>query len=208
MAIKSSDAEIAQDPMKPLLHPAVEMPAVLSAEGSVRRLLRWIGEDPNREGLLYTPARVIKALREMTVGYSQDPQEIMTTFTEGACDEMVILKDCEFISLCEHHILPFYGKISIGYIPKNRVIGISKLARMVEIYARRLQIQERLTAQIADAIDENLDPQGVMVVCEARHLCMIGRGIQKKESSMITSAIRGAFRENIETREEFLRLIR
>ena len=174
---------------------------------NVKEIIDFIGDDSNREGLLDTPSRVIKSWAHLYSGYKSDPATIMTTFTEGSCDEMVILKDIEFYSMCEHHMIPFFGKISIGYIPNGRVIGISKLARLVEIYARRLQIQEKMVGQIADALMEYLEPKGVMVVCEAKHLCMVARGVEKQNSIMITNAVRGNFKEQV-VKDEFLKIIK
>ena len=161
----------------------------------------------NREGLLKTPSRVVKSWQHLFSGYSKDPSDIMTTFTEGTCNEMVILKDIEFYSTCEHHMLPFFGKISIGYIPYGRVLGISKLARLVEIYSRRLQIQEKMVGQIADTLMEYLKPKGCMVICEAKHLCMIARGVEKQNSIMITNAVRGIFIEQ-SVKDEFIKIIK
>lgn len=175
-------------------------------EDTIRFILDYIGEDVAREGLRNTPARVIRSWAYLFKGYKEDPEKLMTVFTEGACDEMVILKGVEFYSTCEHHMLPFFGTISIGYIPRGRVIGVSKLARLVEVYARRLQTQEKMTSQIASIIMRQLKPLGVMVICQAKHLCMIARGVQKQNSVLVTSAVRGVFREKIEAREEFLRL--
>ena len=176
---------------------------------NIKELLTYIGENPNREGLIDTPKRILKSYNELYAGYNQDPKKILgTVFKEGACDEMVILKNIEFYSMCEHHQLPFFGKISIGYIPNGKVVGVSKLARLVEVFARRMQIQERLTSQIADTLNEVLEPKGVIVVCEAQHLCMVSRGVKKQNSVMITSAIRGVFREKQEARDEFLQLTR
>lgn len=172
------------------------------------RTLQYIGENPKREGLLETPSRVVKSWDELYSGYKQNPKDILKVFTDGACDEMVMLRNVEFYSMCEHHILPFFGKISIGYIPQGKVFGISKLARLVNIFSRRLQIQERMTTQIADAIVEELEPKGVMVVCRAVHLCMISRGIKKQSSEMITSAIRGVYQNDTGARQEFLSLIK
>ena len=179
-----------------------------STELNLVEILKFIGEDPNREGLKETPKRIVKSWEKLFGGYAKDPKDIMKTFTEGVCDEMVILKNIEFYSTCEHHFLPFFGKISIGYIPKNKVIGISKLARLVEIYSRRLQIQERMTDQIASCLLEHLEPLGVIVVCEAKHLCMVARGVEKQNSVMVTSSIKGVFKKNIAAREEFMRLIK
>lgn len=174
-------------------------------EYPIEQILKFIGEDPSREGLKKTPERIIKSWDKLFGGYKNDPEKLLTIFEEDACNEMVILRDIEFYSTCEHHFLPFFGKISIGYIPNGKVIGISKLARLVEVFTRRLQIQERLVAQIADSIDKYLNPVGVMVIAEAQHLCMISRGIEKQNSTMITSAIRGRFEEE-KVRDEFLKL--
>jgi len=148
-----------------------------------------------------------KSWEKLFGGYKQDPKSVLKTFEDGSCNEMVVLKDIEFYSTCEHHFLPFLGKISIGYIPNGKVVGVSKLARLVEIYSRRLQIQERLVSQIADSLMETIEPLGVIVIADAKHLCMVARGVEKQNSSMITSAIRGVF-ENTETRQEFLSLIK
>ncbi|MBX7490060.1 GTP cyclohydrolase I FolE [Helicobacter turcicus] len=180
-----------------------------SAEELIRSIFDHIGEDRNREGLLDTPKRVVKSWEHLYSGYKSNPKEILgTVFTEGACDEMVVLRDIEFYSVCEHHMLPFFGRISIGYIPDSKVVGISKLARLVEVYSRRLQIQEKMTAQIADTLMEVLQPKGVMVVAEAKHMCMVMRGVEKQNSQMLTSAIRGLFKSDHRTREEFMGLIR
>ena len=172
-----------------------------------RGILKDIGEEPEREGLRDTPKRIIKSYyNELFRGYREDPGKILkAVFKEDSCDEMVVLKDIEFYSTCEHHMLPFFGKINIGYVPDNKIIGVSKLARLVDIYSRRLQIQERLTTQIGDVIMEYLKPKGVMVVIEAKHLCMIARGVKKQNAIMVTSAIKGVFQKN-EVRTEFLRL--
>lgn len=170
-------------------------------------ILEFIGEDPYREGLKETPYRVMKSWEKIFGGYKQCPTDVFKTFTEGACDEMVILKDIEFYSTCEHHMLPFFGKVHIGYIPNGKIIGVSKLARLTEIFARRLQIQERLVEQIAKSIDVHLCPKGVMVVCEAQHFCMTARGVEKQHSKMITSSILGVFRKP-EVRQEFMQLLR
>lgn len=172
----------------------------------IKKILEFIGENPNREGLVNTPNRIIKSWKELFGGYGKDPKKLFRTFTEGACREMVILKNIEFYSTCEHHFLPFMGTISIGYIPDKKIVGVSKLARLVEIYTRRLQVQEKLVAEIADSIMENLKPQGVMVVCKAKHLCISARGIQKHHAEMITSALRGIFKK-LEVREEFLQFL-
>ena len=174
----------------------------------ISELLRNIGEDPEREGLKKTPARVETSLRFLTSGYHQDAKEVLNgaLYTE-AYDEMILLKDIDLFSLCEHHMLPFFGKCHVAYLPEKKVVGISKVARLVEMYSRRLQIQERLTSQIAEAIVEHLQPQGVAVVIEARHLCMIMRGVQKKDSIATTRAMLGKFREDPRMRMEFMSLI-
>ena len=175
----------------------------------VRKLLVQLGEDPNREGLRRTPERFEKALRFLTSGYRQEPEKVLNGAVFSVCyDQMVVVKDIEVFSMCEHHLLPFFGKCHVGYIPSKRVIGLSKIARLVNLYARRLQIQERLTSQIAKAIQEHLSPEGVGVVIEARHLCMVMRGVEKQHSSAVTSAMLGAFRENKQTRDEFLSFVR
>ena len=172
----------------------------------VKGILEHIGEDPAREGLKETPDRVERAYGEIFAGYKMNPDELLKTFTEGACDEMVMLDNCEFYSTCEHHMLPFWGHVSIGYIPNGKVIGVSKLARLVDCFSKRLQIQERMTTQIADAIYRGLDAKGVMVVCKGQHFCMTSRGVRKHDAAMITSAIRGVFQTNDALRNEFLRL--
>tara|TARA_B100000700_G_C14595382_1_gene646563 strand:+ start:39 stop:680 length:642 start_codon:yes stop_codon:yes gene_type:complete len=179
------------------------------AEEAVRTLIRWAGDDPDREGLLNTPARFVRAYDEYFAGYQDDPVEILQrTFEEtGGYDEMVLLRDIEFFSHCEHHIVPIIGKVHVAYLPSSRVVGISKLARVVEIFARRLQIQERLTAEIASTIDQVMEPKGVGVVVEAQHQCMTTRGVKKTDVSMVTSHMIGAFRDDSKTRREFLSLI-
>ncbi len=173
----------------------------------VHEALTLLGEDPTRDGLRNTPKRVAKAWRDLTRGYTQDPHEVLkSAMFDVAYDEMVIVKDIEVFSLCEHHLLPFFGKMHIAYIPRKKVIGLSKTARLVEIFARRLQIQERLTQQVAETIQTAIRPEGVGVVCEAQHLCMMMRGVEKQHSSTITSSMLGVFRENPKTREEFLSL--
>jgi len=175
----------------------------------VRQMLARLGEDPDREGLRRTPERFEKALRYLTSGYRQDPDKILNGATFSVSyDEMVVVKDIEVYSLCEHHLLPFFGKCHVAYIPNKRVVGLSKIARLVNMYARRLQIQERLTSQIARTLEEKLSPQGVGVIIEARHLCMVMRGVEKQHSAAMTSAMLGCFRTNKQTRDEFLSLIR
>ena len=171
-------------------------------------ILRDLGEDPGREGLLKTPSRVTRAMRELTRGYAQDPESIINgaLFTEDY-SEMIIMKDIDFFSLCEHHILPFFGRAHIAYLPKGKIVGISKLARLVDVFARRLQVQERLTTQIASLLMETLKPEGVAVVVEAEHLCMRMRGVEKQNSYVVTSAMFGVFRDRQETRDEFMTLI-
>lgn len=180
------------------------------AEAAVRTLLRWAGEDPSREGLLDTPKRVAKAYRDWFSGYANDPAEYLRrTFEEVAgYDEMIVLRDIEFESHCEHHMAPIIGRAHVGYLPTNKVVGISKLARVVEGFARRFQVQEKLTAQIAHCIEDVLKPRGVAVVIEAVHQCMTTRGVHKRGVSMLTSQMLGDFREDARTRAEFMQLIR
>ena len=179
-----------------------------SVASLVRRMITLIGEDPEREGLKKTPERYEKALKFLTSGYHQNVDHLLNGATFSVCyDEMVVVKDIEFFSLCEHHLLPFFGKAHVAYLPNKRVIGLSKVARLVNMYARRLQIQERLTSQIAKAIDEKIAPQGVGVIIEARHLCMQMRGVEKQHGQAVTSAMLGAFRDNKQTRDEFLSLV-
>lgn len=175
----------------------------------MKEILRALGEDPSREGLLSTPMRSEKALRFLTSGYTADIHKIVNgaIFNER-CDEMVVVKDIEFFSLCEHHLLPFYGKAHVAYIPKNKIIGLSKIPRLVDVFARRLQVQERMTQQIAACIQEVLDPLGVAVITEARHFCMMMRGVEKQHSSTTSSAMLGEFRRRKETRDEFLSHVR
>jgi GTP cyclohydrolase I len=190
--------------------PTVESTTLTSAtfENLVREILVRLGEDPAREGLLRTPERVHHAFQFLTKGYQQDPDTMLkdALFTVSY-DEMVIVKDVEVFSLCEHHMLPFFGKVHVAYIPNGKVIGLSKIPRLIEIFSRRLQIQERLTTQIAETIQKAIQPQGVGVVIEARHLCMMMRGVEKQHSSAVTSSMLGCFRDEQETRTEFLSLI-
>src|SRR5579885_1062301 len=188
----------------------VKMPA---AEPTIaehtRHVLELLGEDPRREGLIKTPARYENALRYITSGYHKN----LTDIVNGAvfqvhCDEMVIIKDIEFFSTCEHHLLPFFGKMNIAYLPKDKVIGLSKIPRIVDMFARRLQLQERLTQQVAEAIEEVISPRGVGVLCEAQHFCMMMRGVEKQVSSTVTSTMLGSFRSRKATRDEFLSLVR
>jgi len=175
----------------------------------IEELLRELGEDTQREGLDKTPERVEKALRYFTSGYAQDVKEVLNgaMFVEDY-DEMVIVKDIDFTSLCEHHLLPFIGRVHVAYMPQRKIVGLSKIARLVEMFSRRLQVQERLTTQIANTVNEALQPRGVAVVVEAVHLCMLMRGVEKQNSRAITSAMLGAFRERPETRAEFMELIK
>jgi GTP cyclohydrolase I len=189
----------------------IETPSLAEATFSdlVQEIIVRIGEDPSREGLSRTPERVEKAFQFLTKGYNEDPEQLLNSalFTV-TYDEMVIVKDIEMFSLCEHHMLPFFGKVHIAYIPNGKVIGLSKLPRLVDIFARRLQVQERLTTEIAETLMKVVQPQGVGVVVEARHLCMMMRGVEKQHSATVTSAMFGCFRDEKETREEFLSLIR
>ena len=176
-------------------------------QSAIAGMLREMDPDPDREGLRDTPRRVEKAFRFYTAGYAQDPKRIIgDALYDAETDEMVVVKDIEIYSLCEHHLAPFFGKAHVAYIPGSKIVGLSKIARVVDIYARRLQVQERLTMQVAQALDEVLKPRGVGVVIEAHHLCMMMRGVEKQNSKTITSALRGAFRDDPKTREEFLSL--
>jgi len=186
-------AVAAQEPLAPL----------------VKQILEGLGEDVAREGLARTPERVERALRFLTSGYAMDVKKVVNgALFAVKYDEMVIMKDIEFFSMCEHHLLPFFGKVHVAYIPRERVIGLSKLPRLVDVFARRLQIQERMTQQIAQTIQELIDPVGVGVICEARHFCMMMRGVEKQHSGAVTSAMLGAFRDRKETRDEFLSLVK
>jgi GTP cyclohydrolase I len=191
--------------------PSVETSTLTGAsfEDLVREMIVRLGEDPQREGLLRTPDRVHRAYEHLTKGYSEDAEAMLKKALFAVTyDEMVIVKDVEMFSLCEHHILPFFGKVHVAYIPNGKVIGLSKIPRLIEIFSRRLQIQERLTTQIAETIQKAIEPQGVGVVVEARHLCMMMRGVEKQHSAAVTSSMLGCFRDEQETRTEFLSLIR
>ena len=188
-----------------LIHSKLEEQSVAPL---IRELLRRFGEDPRRDGLARTPERVDQALRSLTSGYRMNLHQIVGgALFEVKYDEMVVVKDIEYFSLCEHHMLPFFGRMHVAYLPRKKVIGLSKIPRIVDLFARRLQIQERLTQEVALAIQEVVDPEGVGVVCDARHFCMMMRGVQKQHSGAITSAMLGAFRDRKETRHEFLSLI-
>ena len=187
----------------------IARPSREQAEGAVRTLIQWAGDDPDREGLRATPSRVVRAYEEWFSGYNDDPREYLKrTFEEtGGYDEVVVLRDIRFESHCEHHLAPVIGRVHIGYLPRNRVVGISKLARLVEVFARRLQIQEKMTAEIASCLDAVLKPHGVAVVTEGTHQCMTTRGVHKPGVTMVTSRMVGVFRTNAETRQEFLAAI-
>ena len=202
-------AQAARTP-RPVAGSHAEQPSQDEAEAAVRTLLRWAGDDPEREGLLDTPARVARSYRELFAGYDTDPRAYLErTFEEvGGYDELVILRDIRFVSFCEHHMLPVTGKAHVGYLPDKRVVGISKLARVVNGYGRRLQIQEKMTSEIANAIQEVLQPKGVGVVIEAEHSCMTLRGVNAPNSSLTTSCLLGHVRNDPRTRDEFLRLAR
>ncbi len=174
----------------------------------VKELIKQIGENPSREGIKGTPKRVAKSYEKIFGGYKQKPKDIITVFDNEGYDEMVIAKDIEFYSTCEHHILPFFGKVHIGYIPDKKIVGLSKMPRMVELFSRRLQNQERLTMQICDTLNDFLKPKGVGVVIEGTHLCMQARGVEKQNSKMVTSSFTGLFKKNMNTRNEFLNLIK
>ncbi len=176
---------------------------------AMKEVLAELGEDPSREGLLKTPQRFERAMRFITSGYQQNLEQIVNgALFHVKCDEMVIIRDIEFFSTCEHHLLPFFGKIHVAYLPKDKVIGLSKVPRIVDMFARRLQLQERLTQEVAEAIEDVISPRGVGVLCEARHFCMMMRGVEKQNSSTVTSTMLGSFRKNKSTRDEFLSLMR
>ena len=178
-------------------------------EKNIRELLHQLGEDPDRDGLVRTPARVAKSFRFLTQGYAQDPLAILNNaLFEVTYDEMVVVRDIDFYSLCEHHLIPFFGRVHVAYIPNGRVVGLSKIPRLVEMFARRLQVQERLTVQIADTIEQVLQPRGVAVVAESMHLCMVMRGVEQQNAFAITSSMRGDFKNDQKTRAEFMELIR
>lgn len=178
-----------------------------AARAAVHTLLRFIGDNPEREGLRDTPVRVLKALEEMTSGYEQDPASVLKVFEDGACDEMVLVKDISVWSLCEHHLLPFHGVAHVAYLPSGRIVGLSKIPRLVEVYARRLQVQERLTTQVSEALMSHLKPRGAACVIECTHLCMCARGVRQQGTKMVTSSLLGEFRSDPAVRSEFFSLI-
>ncbi len=187
---------------------AIARPSQEKAEAIYREMLTFVGEDPAREGLLRTPHRVVESLKFLTRGYEQNVQMLLNgaIFHEDY-DDMVLVKDIEFYSLCEHHMLPFYGKVHVAYIPNGKIVGLSKIPRLVDMFARRLQVQERLTTQIAEALEEALEPKGVAVVVEGAHMCMLMRGVQKQSATMVTSHVMGVFRSDRATRQEFMALV-
>jgi GTP cyclohydrolase I len=192
-------------------HATVETPTLdsVSTQDLYREMLARIGEDPTRDGLLRTPERMEKSMAFLTRGYTMDVTTVLhDALFDVDYDEMVIVKDIEFFSMCEHHLLPFFGKAHIAYVPNGKVIGLSKIPRLVDVFARRLQVQERLTRQVGDAITEAINPQGVAVILEAQHLCMMMRGVEKQHSSTVTSAMLGVFKTQLQTRNEFLSLVR
>ena len=191
------------------LKEVLEIPTGREWEATIRLLLRLMGEDPKRHGIRRTPLRVKQSLQFLTAGYRQDPAKLFKrAVAKATSDEMVIIKDIDFFSMCEHHLLPFFGKCHVAYLPEKKIIGLSKIPRVVDLFARRLQVQERLTAQIAEAISEFVQPRGVACVMEAQHLCLMMRGVQKQNTRAVTSAMLGAFRTSEKTRAEFLQLIR
>ncbi len=187
-----------------------ELPlSAVSTEDLYRELLLRLGEDPGRDGLIKTPERMTKSMAYLTRGYTMDANEVLhDALFDVDYDEMVLVKDVEFFSMCEHHLLPFFGKAHVAYVPNGKVIGLSKIPRLVDMFARRLQVQERLTRQIADAISDAINPQGVAIIIEAQHLCMMMRGVEKQHSSTVTSAMLGVFKSQLPTRNEFLSLVR
>jgi GTP cyclohydrolase IA len=196
-------------PTEIILHETNADPQRQSIADLMRKVIALIGEDPNREGLRKTPERFEKALKFLTSGYHQSVESVLNGATFSVhYDEMVVVKDIEFFSLCEHHLLPFFGKAHVAYLPSKRVLGLSKIARLVNMFARRLQIQERMTYEIAQSIEEKISPEGVGVIIEARHLCMQMRGVEKQHGQAVTSAMLGSFRHNKQTRDEFLSLVR
>jgi len=197
------------DTHEPVVKPVVDEPQSADPiEGALREILRDLGEDPDRDGLSLTPNRVAQSLRFLTSGYTKDIDAVLNEALFDVCyDQMVLVRDIEVFSLCEHHLLPFFGRCHVAYIPNQKVIGLSKIPRLVDVFARRLQVQERLTQQIAETLMEKINPQGVGVVMEARHLCMIMRGVEKQNSVAVTSAMLGVFRDDRRTREEFLNLV-
>jgi len=207
--IHHQEHSMSRKAVAPALAPVVERPSRAEAEEAVRTLIRWAGENPAREGLLDTPNRVARAYEEWFAGYEEDPEEMLQrTFEEvGGYDEIVLLRDIRFTSHCEHHMAPIFGRAHIGYLPRNRVVGLSKLARLINVYARRMQIQERMTVEIADALNSILQPHGVGVVIEGMHACMSTRGVQQSDSVMVTSRLLGVFRDRPDTRQEFLSAI-
>jgi GTP cyclohydrolase IA len=211
MAVKLPNYKLLNYQIHMAAKSSTETPTLTSAsfEELVREMIVRLGEDPSREGLVSTPGRVHRAFEFLMKGYKEDPEALVrkALFT-CTYDEMVIVKDVEMFSLCEHHMLPFFGKVHVAYIPNGKVIGLSKIPRLIEIFSRRLQIQERLTTQIAETIQNTIEPQGVGVVIEARHLCMMMRGVEKQHSAAVTSSMLGCFRDEQETRTEFLSLIR
>ena len=187
--------------------PVRTKPSLKLIHQAVEQLVAALGENISRDGLVKTPRRVAQAFEKVFSGYAKDPKEILTTFEEKNYDEMIVVKGIEYYSTCEHHLLPFFGKAHIGYIPNGKILGLSKIPRLVEIYSRRLQSQERLTVEIAQALKELINPRGVGVVLEAKHLCMMARGVEKQGSQVVTSAMLGLFKKNLNTRSEFLKLI-
>lgn len=210
MADKSSDSQVDGNPVATFrFKDQKDVKFTIRASELVAGIITAIGDDPEREGLLDTPARVVKSWKELFRGYKMDPVKILgTQFDAEGYDNMVVCKDIELYSTCEHHMIPFFGKVHIGYLPSKKVVGLSKLARLADVFARRLQIQERLTNEIADTLHKTLDARGTMVVVEAKHMCMCSRGVGKQHSSMVTSSVRGIFKEDAAARAEFMALIK